>query len=173
MHRAGLRGGIELLCPLQACHSPSTSLCSAAWKHPDAFLQRCEWRHHSSLFSHSVMSDFATPCAVEHQAPPSFTISLSLLILMSVVLMMPSNHFMLCHPLLLLHSVFPNINRVFSSESTLRIRWPKYWRFNFSISPSSEYSRLISFRIDWLISLQCRGLARVFPSTAVRCTVFK
>ena len=77
-----------------------------------------------------------------------FTISQSLLKLMSIESVMPSNHLILCHPLLLLPSVFPSI-RVFSNVSALRIRWPKYWRFSFSISPSNEYSGLISFRIDW------------------------
>ena len=82
------------------------------------------------------------------QASLSFTISRSLLKLMSIELVMPSNHLILCHPLLLLPSIFPGI-RVFSSESALRIRWPKFWNFSFSISPSNEYSGLISFRIDW------------------------
>ena len=75
---------------------------------------------------------------------------------------MLSNHLILCHPLLLLPSIFPSI-RVFSSESVLHIRWPKYWSFSFSISPSNEYSELISFRMDW-ISLQYKGLSRVFSS---------
>ena len=87
------------------------------------------------------------PWTAARQASLSFTISQSLCKIMSVVLVMPSNHLILCHPLLLLPSVFPRI-RVFSSESALRIRWPKYWSFSFSISPSSEYSGLISFRID-------------------------
>ena len=81
------------------------------------------------------------------QASLSFTISCSLLKFMSVELMMLSNHLVLCRPLLLLHSIIPNI-RVFSNELTLHIRWPKYWSFSFSISPSNEYSGLISFRID-------------------------
>ena len=82
------------------------------------------------------------------QTSLSFTISWSLLKLMSIELVVPSNHLILCHPLLLLPSVFPSI-RVFSSELVLRIRWLKYWSFSFSISPSNEYPRLISFRIDW------------------------
>ena len=90
-----------------------------------------------------------TPWTTECQASLSFRISLSLLKLMSIDLVMPSNHLILCHPLLLLPSVFPSI-RVFSSESVLCIRWPKHWSFSFSISPSSEYSGLISFRMDWL-----------------------
>ena len=87
------------------------------------------------------------PWTVARQAPLSFTISLSLLKLMSIELVMLPNHLTLCHPLLLLPSVFP-ITRVFSDEPALRIRWPKYWSFSFSISPSNEYSALISFRID-------------------------
>ena len=82
------------------------------------------------------------------QASLSFTISRNLLKLMSIESVMPSNHLALCHPLLLLPSIFPSI-RVFSHESALRIRWPKHWSFSFSISCSNEYSRLISFRIDW------------------------
>ena len=81
---------------------------------------------------------------------------LSLLKLISVELVMPSNHLILCHSLLLLPSIFPNI-RVFSSESVLHIRWPKYWSFNFGISPSNEYSGLISFRMDWLDLLSVQG----------------
>ena len=87
------------------------------------------------------------PWTVARQA--SQTVSQSLLKLMSVESVVPSKYLILCHPLLLLPSVFPSI-RVFSSESTLRIRWPKYWSFSFSISPSNEHSGLISFRMDWL-----------------------
>ena len=90
----------------------------------------------------------ATPWTVARQGSLSFTNSWSLLRLMSIELVMPSNHRILCRPLLLLPSVFPSI-RVFSSESVLHIRWPKYWNFSFSISPSKEYSRLISFRMNW------------------------
>ena len=96
----------------------------------------------------TAMSDSVTPWTAACQASLSFTISQSLLKLMSVVLVMPSKHLILCHPLLLLPSVFPSI-RVFSNKSALCIRWPKYWSFSFSISPSNEYSGLISFRIDW------------------------
>ena len=87
---------------------------------------------------------------------PAFTISWSLLKLMSIESVMPSNHLILCHPLLLLPSVFPSI-RVFSNESVLHIRWPKYWSFSFSVSPSNEYSGLISFRMDWLDLLAVQG----------------
>ena len=100
------------------------------------------------LFSHSVVSNSATPWTAAHQASLSFTIFWSLLKLMSIESVLPSHHLILCHPLLLLPSIFPSI-RVLSSESVLRIRWPKYWSFSFSISPSNEYSGLISCRIDW------------------------
>ena len=97
---------------------------------------------------------FATPWAAAPQASLSFTISQSLLKLMSIELMMPSNHLILCHPLFLLPSIFPSI-RVFSNELVLHIRWPKYW--SFSISPSNEYSGFISFRIDWFDPLAVQG----------------
>ena len=92
---------------------------------------------------------FATPWTAGPQVSLSFTISQSLLKLMSIELVMPSNHLILCHPLLFLPSIFPSI-RVFSNESVLLIRWPKYWSFSFNISPSNVYSGLISFRMDWL-----------------------
>ena len=95
------------------------------------------------------------------------TISRSLHKLMSIELVMPSNHLILCHPLLLLPSIYPSI-RVFSNESALRMRWPKYWSFSFSISPSNEYSGLISFRIDWFVSLQSKRLLRVLSNTTVQ-----
>ena len=99
---------------------------------------------------------FATPWTAAHQDFLSITNSQSLLKFMSIELLMPSNHLILCHPLLLLPSVFPSI-RVFSNESALRIMWPKYWIFSFSISPSSEHSGLISFRIDWFDLLAVQG----------------
>ena len=110
------------------------------------------------LLSHSVVSDSATPWPAARQASLSFTISQSLLKLMSIESPMLSNHLILCHPLLLLPSIFPNI-KLFSSESALLIRWPKYWKFtfSFSISPSNEYSGLISFRMDWLDLLALQG----------------
>ena len=103
------------------------------------------------LFSHWLVSNSLRPhgLTASHQAFLSFTISQSLPKFMSIELVMPSNHLILCRPLLLPPSMFPSI-RVFSNESVLRIRWPKYWSFSFSISPSNEYSRLISFRMDWL-----------------------
>ena len=107
------------------------------------------------LFSLSVMSDSLRPNGLQHcQASLSFTISQSLLKLMSIELMMPSSHLIFCRPLLLLPSIFSNI-RVFSNESALAIRWPKYW--SFSISPSNECSGLISFRIDWFDLLAVQG----------------
>ena len=93
---------------------------------------------------------FATPWTAARQASLSITNSYSLLKLMSIESVMPSNHLILCHPLLLPPSNFPSI-RVFSNESVLRMRWPKYWSFSFSISPSNIYWELISFRIDWFI----------------------
>ena len=108
------------------------------------------------LFSRSVMSNSVTPWIVACQASLSFIISQSLLKLMSIESVMPSNHFILCHPLLLLPSIFPSIS-VFSKESALRIRWSKYWSFSFSISPFSEYSGLISSRIDWFDLLKVPG----------------
>ena len=98
---------------------------------------------------------FATPWTAAHQASLSITNSWSLLKLMSIESVMPSNHLILCHPLLL-PSVCPTI-RVFSSEFVLHIRWPKYWSFSFSICPSNEYSGLISFRMDWLDFLAVQG----------------
>ena len=100
------------------------------------------------------MSDSLWPHGLAHQASLSFTISQSLLKLMSIESMMPSNHLILCHPLLLLPSIFPSI-RIFSNESALCLRWPKYW--SVSISPSNEYSGLISFRIDWFDLLAVQG----------------
>ena len=102
------------------------------------------------------MSDFVTSWAAARQASLSFTSSQTLLKLMSVELVMPSKHRILCRPLLLPPSIFPII-RVFSNESVLHIRWPKYWSFSFSISPSNEHPGLISFRMDWLDLLAVQG----------------
>ena len=110
----------------------------------------------SSVQSLSRVRLFATPWIVALQASLSITNSQSLLKLMSIESVMPSNHLILCRPLLLWLSIFPSI-RVFSSESALHIRWSKYWSFSFSISPSSEYSGLISFRMDWLDLLEVQG----------------
>ena len=96
-----------------------------------------------------------------------FTNSWSLLKLMSIKSVMPSNYLILCHPLLLLPSIFPSI-RVFSDESVLHIWWPKYWNFSFSISPSNEYSRLISFILSGWIFLQSKGFSRIFSNTTAQ-----
>ena len=109
---------------------------------------------------------FVTPWTAAHQASLSFTVFLSLLKLMSIELVMPSNHFILCHPLLLLPSIFPII-RLFK-ELTVSFSWPRYWSFSFSISPSNEYSGLISYRLTGLIFLLSKGLSRVFSSTGVQ-----
>ena len=122
----------------------------------------------SVQFSHSVLSDSATPWTAAHQADLSITNSQSLSKLMSIESVMPSNHLILCYPLLLLPSILPSI-RVFSNESTLRIRWPKYWSFSFSISPSNEYSGFRStLGLTGWISLQSKGLSRVFSKTTVQ-----
>ena len=114
----------------------------------------------SVQFSHSVVSDSLwSPWIVAHQASLSITNSQSLLNLMSIESVMPSNHLSLCHPLLLLPSVFPSI-RVFSNEAVLPIRWPKDWSFSFSINPSNEYSGLISLGIDWFDLLAVQGILR-------------
>ena len=107
------------------------------------------------------MSNSATPWTAARQASLSITNSWSLLGLMSIELMMPSNHLILCHPLLLPPSIFPSI-RVFSNESVLPLRWPKYWSFSFSICPSNEYSGLISLRMDWIDLLAIQGTLKSF-----------
>ena len=110
----------------------------------------------SAVQSLSRVQLFVTPWTTARQASLSITNSQSLLKLLSIESVMPANHLFLCHPLLLLPSVFPSI-RVFSNESTLRMSWPKYWSFSFSISPSNEHSGLISFRMDWLDHLPVQG----------------
>ena len=116
----------------------------------------------SAQFS-SVVSDSATLWTAARQASLSVTNSRNLLKLMSIVLVMPSDHLILCCPLLLPPSIFPSI-RVFSSESVLHIRWPKYWSFSFSISSSNEYSGLISFRIDLMDLLAVQGTLESSPT---------
>ena len=118
---------------------------------------------------------FVTPWTAARQASLSFAISWSLLQFMSIESVMPSNHLILCHPLFLLSSVFPSI-RVFSNELALCIRWPKQWSFSISISPSSEYSGLIFFRIDWfdLLAVQRKSLLQHHSSNTslLRCSTF-
>ena len=119
----------------------------------------------SSVQSLSRVWLFVTSCTAAHQASLSITNSQSLLKFMSIESVMPSNHLILCRPLLLLPSIFPSI-RIFSNESIFHIRWPKYWSFSFS--PSNEYSGLISLRLTGWISLQSKGLSRVFSNTTVQ-----
>ena len=112
-----------------------------------------------------------TPWTAAHQASLSITNSWSLLKLMSIELEMPSNHLILCCPLLLLPSIFPSI-RVFSNESVLHVKWPKYWSFSFSISPSNEYSGLISFRMDWFDLLAVQGtLKSLLPHHSSKASI--
>ena len=118
------------------------------------------------------MSDSLTPWTAACQAPLSFTISWSLLKLMSIESVMPSSILILCRPLLLLPSVFPSI-RVFSKESALHIRWPKYWSVIFSISPSNEYLGLISFKIDWLDQLRVQGTLKSFQHHSCKASVLQ
>ena len=119
------------------------------------------------LFSRSVMSDSATPWTAAHQTSLSITNSWSLLKLKCIESVMPYNHLILCHPFLLLPSIFPSI-RVFSNEPALHIRWPKYWSFSCNISPSNEHKGFISIRMDWLDLLEVKGLSRVFSNTTVQ-----
>ena len=128
-------------------------------------MQRKEIVEHCSVQLLSCVQHFATPWTAAHQASLSIINSQRLLRLISIKSVMPFNHLILCRPLLP-PSVFPSI-KVFSKESVLHMGWPKYWSFSFSTSPSSEYSGLISFRMDWLDLLQSKGLSRVFSNITV------
>ena len=125
----------------------------------------------------SYVQLFATPWTTAQQASLSVTVFQSLLKLIYIEVMMPSNHLILCHPLLLLPSIFPSI-RLFSNDLTLHIRWPKYWSFSFSISPSNEYAGLISFRIDWFDLLTIQGTLKSLlqhhcsKASILQCSVF-
>ena len=129
-------------------------LMAVRWYHIVVFVVTCclvvlnIFSYTCSVQSLSHVWPFATPWTAAHQASLSITKSWSLLKLMCIESVITSNHLILCHPLLLQPSIFPRI-RVFSNESVLHIRWPKYWSFSFSISPSNEYSGLISFRMNW------------------------
>ena len=120
---------------------------------------------------------FATPWTAAHQASPSITNSWSPPKLMSIESVMPSNHLSLCHPLLLPPSIFPSV-RVFSNESALHIRWPKYWSFSFNISPSNEHPGLISFRMNWLGLLAVQGTLKSLlqhhssKASVLQCSAF-
>ena len=133
--------------------------------------------HFSSVQLLSRVRLFATPWTAAHQASLSITNSRSLLKFMSIELVMPSNHLILCCPLLLLPSIFPSI-RIFSNESVLHIRWPKCWLqhqvFSFNISPSNKYSGLISFRMDWLVLLAVQGtLKSLFQHHSSKASIFR
>ena len=131
------------------------------------------WLYNNNYFqSLSHVWLFKTPWTAAYQASLSFTISWSLPKLVSTEVVMLYNYLVLCHPLLLLPSVFLSI-RVFSNESALRIRWPKYWSFSFSISPSNEYSRLISFRIDWLELLAVHGTLKSIQHHSSKASVLQ
>ena len=137
-------------------------------------------RRHINLWgrgSVQSLSPFVTPWTAAHQASLSITNSRSLLKFTSIESLMPSHHLILCHPLLFLPSIFPSM-RVFSNESTLHMRWPKYWSFSFSISPSNEYSGLISFRVDWMNLLAVQGTLKSLlqhhssKASNLRCSAF-
>ena len=131
----------------------------------------------SSVQSLSRVQLFATPWTTAHQASLSITNSQSPPKPMSIELVMPSNHLIICRPLLLLPSIFSSI-RVFSNESALRIRWPKYWSFSFNISPSNEHPGLISFRMDWLHLLAVQGTLKSLlqhnssKASVLQCSAF-
>ena len=150
MSRARRHRNCRNPCQLPTLHWHK-SLCSLLWPHGGCFITS-----YPSVQSLSCVWLFATPLTAACQDSLSITIFQSLLKLMSIESVMPSKHLILCHPLLLLPSVFPSI-RVFSNESVLCIRWPQYWSFSFNISPSNEYSELISFRMDWLDLLAVQG----------------
>ena len=144
-----------------------------------SWIERINILNETSVqFSRSVVSDSLRPHGLQHARPPwSITSSRSLLKLMSIQSVMPSNHLILCHPLFLLPSIFPSI-RVFSNESALCIRWPKYWSFSFSIRPSNIYSGLISFRMDWLDLLAVEGTLKSLlqhhssKASVLQCSAF-
>ena len=147
------------------CHMHASSESGCAF----VYFNRQYYTEYSSSvqFSCSVVSDSATPISTACQASLSITNSQSLPKLMSIEWVMPTNHLLLCRPLLLLPSIFPSI-RIFSNESALHMRWPKYWTFSFNISPSNKHPALISFRMTGWISLQSKGFSRVFSNTTVQ-----
>ena len=148
-----------------SCRSPDWCMCESKTKllqpHPQLSLGSHSVQFGSvQLLSHVWL--FATPWISAHQASLSITNSRSSFKLMCIKSVMPSSHLILCRPLLLLPLIPPSI-RVFSNESTLRMKWPKYWSFSFSISPSSEHPGLISFRMDWLDFLEVQGTLKSLP----------
>ena len=176
-----MKQGINLH-SIQTAHVAQYLFCSLLnpqlpWLEVSRYLMNIGWMNESVQFSSvqslSRVQLFATPWTTACQPSLSITNSRSLLKLMSIESVMPSNHLILCHPLLLLPSMCPSI-RVLSNESVLHIRWPKYWSFTFSISPSSEYSGLISYRIDWLDLLAVQGtLKSLFQHHNSRASVFQ
>ena len=144
---------------LQPSVPPFRSIALSLYTNPWLLLRLFTF---SSVQSLSRFWLFVTPWTAVHQASLSITKSQSLFTLMSIESVMPSNYLILWHPLLLQPSIFPSI-RVFSSELVLHIRWPKYWSFSFSISPSNEHSGLISFRMDWLDLLVVQGTLESSP----------
>ena len=145
---------------MRYCSALKTFEC--IWKSADT-----SWAPFSSVHC-SVVSNYLRPHGLQHGRPPCpFTNSWSLLKLMSIESVLPSNHLIPCHPLLLPPSIFPSI-RVFSNESLLHIRWPKYWSLSFTISPSNDYSGLISFRMDWLDLLAVQGTLKSLYNTTVQ-----
>ena len=128
-----------------------------------------QWKQWLTLFwgAPKSLQMVITPWTAAHRASLSITNSWSSLKLMSIESVMPSSHLILCHPLLLLPPIPPSI-RVFANESTLCMRWPKYWSFSLSISPSNEHPGLVSFRMTGWVSLQSKGLSRVFSNTTVQ-----
>ena len=168
---ASLDSPVHSLC----CHPACTEM---MLRHGPCAHQGHSPGFRSVQFRCSVVSDSLWPHGLQHcQASLSVTNSRSLLKLMSIELVMPSNHLILCRPLLLLPSIFPSI-MVFSDESVLRIRWPKYWSFSFSISPSNQHPGLISFRVDWLEPLAVQGTLKSLlqhhssKASILRCSVF-
>ena len=149
------RSSFRLMQLLPKFSSLSPGGCPYLQKAPDVLSHVASYRF-SVVQSLNHVQLISTQWTAAHQASLSITISLSLLKLISIESVTTSNHFILCLPLLLLPSIFPSIG-VFSSESALHIRWPKYWSFSFSISPSNEYSGLISFRIDFFDLLAVQG----------------
>ena len=170
-------------CWLYSKHIVLLLFCFVNWNYSrEKWLEKeneCSWFALSYMiqFSCSVVSNSATPWTAARQASLSITNSWSLLKLMSIELVMPSNHLILCCPLLLPLAVFASI-RVFSMESILLIRWPKYWSFSFSMSPSNEYSGLISFRMDWFDLLAVQGTLKSLlqhhssKASTLRCSAF-
>ena len=138
---------------------------------------RMQQKNSSVQFSHSAVSDSLQPCRLQHSRPLCSSPTPSLPKLMSIESVIPSSQLILSHPLLLLPSIFPSI-KVFSNESALRIRWPKYWSFSFNISPSNEHPGLISFRMDWLNLLAVQGNLKSLlqhhssKASILQCSVF-